>query len=697
MKSNLLSVQRFCRDNRTSFYFDANRFQIQDLTGKPLYKGSSKDGHHPITGLSLPSWNSRVSKIQSSSQHTILSQAALHSSYIASLPKSDLSSTDLWHMRLGHPQHRVLHRVLNCLSVSHTLPMSNNFCKHCVMSKMTQLPFSSSTSCTKFPLEIVHSDVWGPAPIDSINGHCYYVIFVDDFSRFTWFFPLKHKSQVLASFQHFKNTMENHLSTSIKTSHTDCGGEYANNEFRNFCSNSGIIHQFTCPHTSQQNGVAERKHRHIVDMSLTLMSQSSLPFCYWSYAFSTAIFLINRLPFLHRGSSSPWETLFAKSPNYSLFKSFGCACFPLLRPYTKHKFNFRSKECIFLGYASNSKGYLCLDPLTSRIYVSRHVTFNESHFPFSHSSSPSDQPLNTSSTSHNWLSFLLFFQPCQSNSILGPAPISPSVLSTANITANTLPSILGPIPLVSNSPLIRPNNLEPTPEPIIVPISTNNPEPTLPQPVPHLNTLPSTSLSSPNISTVSPAPAPENPAVSLLSHPMQTRFKSGISKNKSFATSTTIDYLQTEPPNYTIASKFPQWRETMASEFDALQRQQTWSLVPPSSDQNVSGCCWVYKIKRNTNGSVSRYKARLVAKGFHQQAGVDFAETFSPMVKPPTVRIILSLAAHNRWSLRQLDLSNAFLHGLLKETVFMAQPLGFVDSTLSSHVCHLQKSLYGLK
>ena len=135
----------------------------------------------------------------------------------------------------------------------------------------------------------------------------------------------------------------------------------------------------------------------------------------------------------------------------------------------------------------------------------------------------------------------------------------------------------------------------------------------------------------------------------------------------------------------------------MASEFDALQRQQTWSLVPLSSNQNVIGCRWVYKIKRNTNGSVSRYKARLVAKGFHQQAEVDFGETFSPVVKPPTVRIILSLATQNQWSLRQLDVSNAFLHGLLKEKVFIAQPLGFVDSTLPSHVCHLQKSLYGLK
>uniref|UniRef100_A0A2N9FIX9 Reverse transcriptase Ty1/copia-type domain-containing protein n=1 Tax=Fagus sylvatica TaxID=28930 RepID=A0A2N9FIX9_FAGSY len=135
----------------------------------------------------------------------------------------------------------------------------------------------------------------------------------------------------------------------------------------------------------------------------------------------------------------------------------------------------------------------------------------------------------------------------------------------------------------------------------------------------------------------------------------------------------------------------------MASKFEALQRQHTWSLVPPSPSQNIVGCRWVYKIKRATDGSVSRYKARLVAKGFHQQAGVDYAETFSPVVKPPTVRIIHSLAAQNRWNLCQLDVSNAFLHGFLKETVYMAQPIGFIDVDQSSHVCHLHKSLYGLK
>jgi hypothetical protein len=181
---------------------------------------------------------------------------------------------------------------------------------------------------------------------------------------------------------------------------------------------------------------------------------------------------------------------------------------------------------------------------------------------------------------------------------------------------------------------------------------------------------------------------------------MFTRSKDGISKKKVFHVRTTkpqVDYLHTEPPNIKIASQIREWTEAMQSEFDALQRQHTWSLVPPPSGQNIIGCRWVYKLKHNSDGSISRYKARLVAKGFHQQAGLDFDETFSPVVKPPTVRIVLSLAAQHQWSLRQLDISNAFLHGFLKEDVYMIQPPGFVDPTHPDHVCKLQKSLYGLK
>ena len=265
--------------------------------------------------------------------------------------------------------------------------------------------------------------------------------------------------------------MENLFNQSIKVLHTDCGSEYTNNEFTYFCSQSSIFHQFTCPHTSQQNNVAKRKHRHIVDMALTLISQTSLPFQYWSYAFSTVVFLINRLPSIHHHYTTPWETLFGKSPNYSLFKSFGCVCYPLLCPYFKHKFNFRSQECNFLGYASSSKGYLCLDPFTSRIYLSHHVVFHETHFPFSILLSINSNSSSTASNSNSWLSTLLFFHPCQSKSILGPIPVHVCPTSPPPLY-NTIPSILGPIPSIFAS--------NPT-EPIIPQLVT---EPIIPYPIP---------------------------------------------------------------------------------------------------------------------------------------------------------------------------------------------------------------------
>ena len=158
--------------------------------------------------------------------------------------------------------------------------------------------------------------------------------------------------------------------------------------------------------------------------------------------------------------------------------------------------------------------------------------------------------------------------------------------------------------------------------------------------------------------------------VPVNAHPMTTRSKNGISKPK-LCYKAVLDYSSTEPPSYKIASKFPQWVKAMDEEFSALQRQQTWSLVPAAPTINLVGCKWVYKLKLHSDGSIARYKARLVAKGFHQQAGIDYTETFSPVVKPATVRLVLAIVVSFHWSLRQLDVSNAFLHGLLKEEVYM--------------------------
>ncbi|CAL2235003.1 unnamed protein product [Prunus armeniaca] len=137
--------------------------------------------------------------------------------------------------------------------------------------------------------------------------------------------------------------------------------------------------------------------------------------------------------------------------------------------------------------------------------------------------------------------------------------------------------------------------------------------------------------------------------------------------------------------------------QAMREEIEALHTQGTWDLVHMPVDKNIVGSRWVYRVKKNSDGSVARHKARLVAQGFSQSPGLDFSETFSPVVRHTTVRLVLSIAAMNRWSLKQLDVKNVFLHGDLEEEVFMRQPQGFEDSTYPTHVCRLRKSLYGLK
>ena len=135
----------------------------------------------------------------------------------------------------------------------------------------------------------------------------------------------------------------------------------------------------------------------------------------------------------------------------------------------------------------------------------------------------------------------------------------------------------------------------------------------------------------------------------------------------------------------------------MSEEYNALLHNSTWDLIPFHPSQNIIGCKWVFRIKRNPDGSIARYKARLVAKGFHQRPGVDFTETFSPVVKPTTIRLILSLATTKGWQLRQLDVNNAFLQGSLSEDVFMQQPPGFTHPQYPQHVCKLRKAIYGLR
>jgi histone deacetylase 1/2 len=184
-------------------------------------------------------------------------------------------------------------------------------------------------------------------------------------------------------------------------------------------------------------------------------------------------------------------------------------------------------------------------------------------------------------------------------------------------------------------------------------------------------------------------PAPELPARRAVK---PVRLFDGIirydTKKRAFAA---------KPTSHVDALTDPAWKSAMDAEYRALCVNNTWRLVDPPPGRHIVGCKWVFKVKQKPDGSVDRYKARLVAKGFTQRQGIDYTDTFSLVVKPTTVRLILSIAVSRGWILRQVDVHNAFLHGDIQEEVYMYQPPGYVDKVHPTRVCRLQKSLYGLK
>ncbi|GKV19028.1 hypothetical protein SLEP1_g29328 [Rubroshorea leprosula] len=208
-------------------------------------------------------------------------------------------------------------------------------------------------------------------------------------------------------------------------------------------------------------------------------------------------------------------------------------------------------------------------------------------------------------------------------------------------------------------------------------------------------------------------PPPSHNATSASTHPMMTRTRTGthtghvktsfskyantmVTNNNSSLNNAGLDIR--EPKTIKKALQLPQWLRAMQEELAALYKNNTWTLVPPpSTNTNIVGSKWVFKTKLNSDGSVDRFKARLVARGFSQVSGVDFEETFSPVLKPTTLRLVIALATTLSWPLRQLDVKNAFLHGQLKEVVYMKQPPGFEDANHPGYVCKLNKSIYGLK
>nr|KYP46624.1 Retrovirus-related Pol polyprotein from transposon TNT 1-94 [Cajanus cajan] len=247
-------------------------------------------------------------------------------------------------------------------------------CESCQLGKHVRSSFPKQTDkrCNSI-FTSIHSDIWGPSHVTSF-GFRYFVTFIDEFSRCTWVYLMKDRSKLLSIFMSFFNEIKNQFGRLIKIFQSDNAKEYFSSELSSFLSSQGVLHQSTCPHTPQQNGIAERKNRHLVETARTQMLNANVPVHHWGDAILTSCFLINRMPSSSLENKIPYSIIYPKEPLFHVSpRVFGCTCFVHNVSPGLDKLSARAIKCVFLGYSRLQKGYKCYSPDDQAVYVGEWV------------------------------------------------------------------------------------------------------------------------------------------------------------------------------------------------------------------------------------------------------------------------------------------------------------------------------------
>jgi hypothetical protein len=587
------------------------------------------------------------------------------------------SSSTLWHCRLGHIGDEALSKLSSTNSISCN-KATESLCHTCQLGRHCRLPFSHSSSRAKANFDLIHCDLW-TSPVVSISGYKYYLILLDDCSHYSWTFPLRLKSDTFSTISHFFAYVRTQFGTVIKSIQCDNGREFDNSVARHFFLNHGVVLRMSCPHTSQQNGKAERIIRSTNNIMRSLMFQASLPPSYWAEALHTATYLFNLHPTKTLQFRTPYHALYGVQPSYSHLRVFGCRCYPNLASTAQNKLSPRSTLCVFLGYPSEHKGYRCLDLSSNRIIISRHVTFDETSFPFASNQCrieptsldfltdmdsvqlPVFSPAGNSHNVHTSPTqaaagqqpssprapVVLRLQPAN-----GPPSDSPPSSPPAQPTCWPRRELVGPS-LAAAQPTCAPRAYSPgevqatsgqtLPTHELPPSTTHERPPVCVEHTRHQITTPAAPGGlAPMVPVVSTRTG-HRTAVSVSptanTHQMVTRGKSGFRLDTD-RLNLHVAAISPVPTSLRRALADPNWHAAMTEEFDALQSNETWDLVPRPSGINIVTGKWVYRHKLRPDGSLERYKARWVLQGFTQRPGIDFDETFSPVVKPATIRTV---------------------------------------------------------
>eukprot|EP00252_Welwitschia_mirabilis_P022462 TRINITY_DN607_c0_g1_i3.p1 TRINITY_DN607_c0_g1~~TRINITY_DN607_c0_g1_i3.p1 ORF type:complete len:1070 (-),score=207.18 TRINITY_DN607_c0_g1_i3:857-3973(-) len=548
----------------------------------------------------------------------------------------------IWHRRLGHISGNYMYQMTEKQMVNGMPSFSlcdTSSCKSCIEGKQVRVSFPPVDKRSGQLLSLVHSDICGPMRTESFNGSSYFITFIDDHSRFCYIFFMKYRSQALTYFQMYQKMVERQTGCKIKTLRTDRGGEYISHVFNDYLRKCGIVHQVTTSYTPQQNGVAERKNRTLMNMARSMMLDASLGKRFWGEAIHTANYIQNRAITKNLKNSTPYEMWYGHKPNLSHLKIFGTKCFVKIVKPGQDKLDAQSVECTFVGYSPNSKAFRCYDHQKNKVIESIDVRFVEKDVKDAQTL-PQHDP---SSDQHDNVKL-----------------VNDVVPTTENVS-----DLLDAIDDKHVPSMEKHKRLQKYHDP---------------------QNIIGTSLD--GVKTRSQIT--ESARLALCD---ESKRRDLIKEHLAL----NVKVMQADPIRYKEAKDFPHWVEAMKEEINQIEKNQTWILTPCPKGKNIIGTKWIYRTKYNPDDTINKYKARLVVKGYVQEAGIDYGETFAPVARLESVRAFLAFTAKMKMTVWQMDVKSAFLNGHLDEEVYISQPEGFVVSGKESYVYLLKKALYGLK
>ncbi|KAF1318635.1 Integrase catalytic core protein, partial [Globisporangium splendens] len=585
------------------------------------------------------------------------------------------------HAKLGHIPYK---RYQHLRTMADGLPAITNddaveeICEGCCMGKMAADNFPrhpANKVKTQRVLELVHTDVMGPMQTKTPGGCLYAIVFVDDYSRHVSVYFMKKKSEALDKFKIFKSELENLTDCKIKRLRSDNGGEYTSKRFVDYLVGFGIKHEKTVPYTPQQNGMAERMNRTLVEMARCMLYHESVDKKWWAEAVNTAAWIINRIP-NSVNTKTPHELIYGRRPNMKNLKVFGALGYAHIPKEKRKKLDAKAFKCRFLGYSETSKGYRVFHVATGLVHIVRTVKFMET-------SRPDLQQLSIESDSDDESE--TEDQEVHDRSLVLPEVKSEIVTQDYVFEEPSNMIVEAPARMLTRS---RARAL------------MNEPEPEDRQP-PRKKLIRTPVYSGPKRQKTD-----------------QVHASGGDDEHDRYALVNPDEHalLASEAPKHfreaTSREDHAKWKEAMESELKSLVANGTWDLVPRPKSQKPIGSRWVFALKKNERGEVVRYKARVVAKGYSQCHGIDYEETYAPVAALTSVRAFLATSCSEQMEVQQWDVDTAFLYGDLEETIFMEVPEGSLEFLLkfgtkdigntadiddNQLVCRLRKSLYGLK